>query len=249
MTSGRMAGLRLLLAVVLWTTAVGCSSEPSIPLDAPEGWVTDERGRWWIPGTDTSRAFRDLGTFESMGARVPDAVYQAGVPISGQGLVARDRMVGAVQRELIALYRNRPETVDSLFWQYVAPTVEAPDVGRDPETQIKDYERDAWRRIARHFRAPGALTQIGTDIPVDLPDSLRSIGAGQATAFQVYVDSTGHPAAMLQVQSVHPILDRIALRAVTRVVWQPAYVLRTTRSVPVDSWVRFAVRFPETVTP
>lgn len=243
------SGIGWFLAAILLSAAVGCSSEPAIPLDAPEGWATDERGRWWIPGTDTSRAFRNLDTFEAMGARVPDAVYQVGVPISAQPVVARERMVSAVQRELVALYRNRPETVDSLFWQYVAPTIEAPNVDRDPTAQVKEYEREAWRRIARHFRAPGALTHIGTDIPVVIPDSLAVTGAGQAAAFQVYVDSAGFPAAIREVQSVHPILDRIALRAVAQVRWQPAYILRTTRSVAVDSWVRFAVRFPEPITP
>lgn len=243
------AVLFLVLFVVLSLVPAACSTEPDIPLDVPEGWIADERGSWWIAGVDTARAFRDLSTFEAMGARVPDALYRPGEPLAAQPEVARERMIGAVQRELAPLYRNRPETVDSLFWQYVAPNVQAARPDRDPDEQVTEYEREAYRRIMRHFRAPAARTHIGTDIPVLLPDSLRTKASDLAVSFQVYVDDTGAPVAVRQLDGVHPVLDRIALRALVQVRWQPAYVLRTSRSVPVDGWVRLGVRFPASGSP
>lgn len=239
----------VLVAAVSAALFCGCAREPSVPLDAPEGWATDDRGRWWRAGVDTALAFRDLSTFEGMGVRVPDALYRAGEPLSAQQDVARDRMVSAVQRELAPLYRNRPETVDSLFWQVVEPTIEAARPDREPDAQVAAYERDAYRRIMRHFRAPGALKQIGTDIPVSIPDSLRGPASDRVVSFQVYVGPDGSAGAVRQLEGVHPVLDRIALRALVQVPWQPAYVLRTTRSVPVDGWVRFGVRFPTQPNP
>jgi hypothetical protein len=223
----------------------GCLSEPSIPLDAPEGWLTDGRESWWLPDADTALAFRDLETLESMGLGVESPVYSADRLAETQMAVGRFQITEAIRRDLLPLYRNHPEIVDSLFRRYVADDIlPAPKTG-DVRGLIQDYRRDAYRTLMRHFRAPATLVTLGRDIPVPVPDSLRSVAAGRSVSYQVFVGADGRPRALRLRSGIHPVLDRIALRAVTQVTWQPAYVLRGGRSRPIDAWVRFGVRFPE----
>ena len=96
----------LLAALVLVALAAGCaeSGPPSTP---PEGWVAASDTRWYAPGTDTTRAFRDLSTIEAMG-------------------VARDgEFVRWVQERMTDLYRSEPEVVDSVFAAEFMDDVEA----------------------------------------------------------------------------------------------------------------------------
>jgi hypothetical protein len=233
----------LLFAAMVAT--VGCSpGTPSFP-DPPEGWLTDGSGSWWLPGADTSAAFRDLESFESMGMATESPVYSADRLAESVLAVGRFRMIQAVRDALLPLYRNQPEIVDSLFWRHAADDILPEPRDGDQGELFQEYRREAYRTLMRHFRAPAALTRLGVDIPVTVPDSLRRTASGRAVEFQVYLGPDGLPAGVRMLEGVHPVLDRLALRAVTRVEWQPAYVLRGNRSVPVEGWVRFAVRFPE----
>lgn len=239
----RRSGLPAVLALLMLVPA-GCRTEPSIPLDRPDGWLTDDRGSWWLPGVDTAIAFRDLSGFEAMGLTRDAPVYSAERTGESRLAVGRYRLLEAVREDLLPLYRNRPDVVDSLFWKYAADDILPPSGTGEVGGLVERYRREAYRTIMRHFRAPAALVTLGRDIPVPVPDSLRATSAGRSVSFQIYVDDAGRPVGIRQLEGVHPVLDRIALRAVTRVTWQPAYVLRGSRSRPIDAWVRFGVRFP-----
>ncbi len=222
-----------------------CAVQPPIPLDPPEGWLTDGADSWWLPATDTAAAFRDLETLQSMGLGEESPVYSAEHLAETQFAVGRFRMKQAVRDALLPLYRNHPEVVDSLFRRYAEDDILPSARGGDVRGLFEEYRREAYRTLMRHFRAPWALTKLGIDVPVAVPDSLRGVASGRAVTFQVFIGSDGRPQGIRMIEGIHPVLDRIALRAVTRVEWQPAYVLRGNRSQPLDAWVRFSVRYPD----
>ena len=201
-------------------------------------------GRWWEVGVDTSEVFRDLETLQAMGIAMSPVVYDATQPISSQARVSQDRLVWYVKQSLLPLFRNRPEVVDSLFEVYVAPRIVRGGPSDDPGGDVAKYKREGYRAIYRHFREPRTLLQVGTDIPVEIPDSLSVQAAGRAVSFQVFISDDGRPAAVELLSGVHPVLDRIALKATLQMRWQPAYLLQKNKSVPVESWARFRIRFP-----
>ena len=90
--------LALLAAAVLVLSACGESGPPASP---PEGWVAADATRWYVPGADTTAAFRDLSTIEAMGVaprrrrvRPLDAGADDG-PLPDR---ARDRRLGVRRR-------------------------------------------------------------------------------------------------------------------------------------------------------
>jgi hypothetical protein len=238
------AVLRAGLLIATVTLIQACSIESTIPLDRPDGWMTDERGAWWLPDVDTSLAFRNLETLETMGLHRQSPVYSADRPEESQMAVGRHRVIEQIRNELLPLYRNHPEAVDSVFWRFVADDIlPAPREG-DVSELIAQYRRTAYRTLTRHFHAPGALNAIGRDIPFQIPDSLRDAAAGRAVTFQIFVGADSLARGIRHLEGIHPVLDRIALRGVVQLEWQPAYLLRGGRVRPVDAWVRFGVRFP-----
>ena len=91
-------------------------------------------------------------------------------------------------------------------------------------------------------------------IPEPLPDWVRTSPSPYRTAFatmnfrvrfflQIALNKEGVPIALTKLQGVHPVLDRIAMRAMTEMRWQPAFVLRGGTSKPTPSWTRMKVRF------
>lgn len=230
--------------VAVFLVAAGCSGQPPIPLDAPEGWLTDGTGSWWLPGTDTSAAFRDLESLQSMGLAEESPVYSVDRLAETQLAVGRFRMTQAVRHALLPLFRNHPEVVDSLFRRHAEDDILPSAQGGDVRGLFEGYRREAYRTLMRHFRAPWPVSKLGSDIPVPVPDSLLEVSSGRAVTFQVFVGTDGRPRGIRMLEGAHPVLDRIALRATTRVEWQPAYLLRGNRSHPIDAWVRFSVRFP-----
>ena len=109
------------------------------------------------------------------------------------------------------------------------------------------FKREGYRLIYRHFREPRTTLQVGTDIPVEIPDSLSAQAAGRAVSFQVFISDEGVPQAIELLSGIHPVLNHIALRATMQMRWQPAYLLRGRKSVPISSWARFRIRFPDQV--
>ena len=230
----------LTLTLILMIGLVGCGSDGPYVAGPPEGWVAGEM-QWWQPGTDTELAFRDLESLESMGVSNADRVYAGGAGM--QQSIQKDNLVFAVKQSLIELFRNEPEVVDSLFESIITPKLAKARLSGDPTEDIKKFKRDGYRSIARHFREPRTVTKLGQDVPVVYPDSLAEAGVTGSVAMQVYLNNAGEPQAIELIESVHTVLDDIAMKATTKMRWQPAYLLRGGKSDPIPSWVRFSVGF------
>lgn len=186
-------------------------------LGPPEGWVAEGTERWWREGVDTSAAFRDLESFETMG-----------VGMRPEGPVHRN-----VQRQFLPLYRNNPEVVDSLFGAVVVPMVD-----RDAPQEERDaFVRQVRRRLYERFQEPELLPEPSA--PIAFPDSLRARGVSGEVRLQVYLDAEGVPLAIEKLAGVDPTLDAIVMRAYTQRRWRPAYLL----GVGIPAWVRSEVTF------
>ncbi|NND73182.1 MAG: energy transducer TonB [Rhodothermales bacterium] len=232
--------LSLSLIVCLALGIAGCTSDGPYVAGAPDGWMSDG-SQWWLPGTDTTEAFRDLESLESMGVSNADRVYAGGVGM--QQSIQKDNLIFAVKQSLIEIIRNEPEVVDSLFEAIITPKLIKAKLSGDPSEDIKKFKRDGYRSIARHFREPRTITKLGQDVPVVYPDSLAEAGVSGSVGMQVYLNNAGEPQSIELIESVHPVLDDIAMKATTQMRWQPAYLLRGGKSDPIPAWVRFSVGF------
>jgi len=148
-----------------------------------------------------------------------------------------------VKESLIQLFRNEPEIVDSLFERYVVPRIQMDDLSGDVQPLITEQQRRGYQVLSRHFRYPRTLTRLGEDIPIAVPDSLRDQDLSGAVFIQITLNKEGVPITLTKLNGIHPVLDRIAMRAMTQMRWQPAFVLRGGTSKPTRSWTRMKVRF------
>jgi hypothetical protein len=222
----------------------GCGEEePHIPLETPAGWAGNTT-TWWQMAADTSGVFRELDTFDDMGIPGSLLLTQTIDGSSAADMALAQRKFNMyVKESLIELFRNEPHVVDSLFERFVAPRIVTPDLDGDVQPLVKEQQRRAYQILARHFRYPRTLTKLGEDIPVPVPDSLQERDISGAVFIQIALNKEGVPVALTKLEGVHPVLDRIAMRAMTQMRWQPAYVLRGGGSVPIPSWTRMKVRF------
>ena len=216
---------RQLLTSILFALALviaGCGGEGSADFGPPTGWSADGLDRWWQEGVDTSLAFRDLDTFEGMalGER-PDGKRD-------ESPTHRN-----VQAQFVQLYRNQPEIIDSLFTHIAVPMIDARSRQEDRDAVVRDINRAMNK--AFFFARPKSEPQV----PIVYPDSLRTAGVGGAVKLQVYLDAEGEPLAIKTIDSVHPTLDAIALRATTQKRWIPAALGGET----IPSWVRSVIKF------
>lgn len=229
--------------VVLVGCLVGCGSE-YVP-GPPEGWTeetVDGTTRWWQAGADTSMMYRDLETLQTMDILSGEPVYVTDRQFARRGSAVRGEFSNAVKRSLVRLYRNKPEVVDSLFEAYVEPKIAEADLSGDLKEEVERLQREGYETIRKHFREARTLLELGTDVPVIYPDSLRDDYSGDVLV-QAYVDEEGVPQALELIEGIHPVLDEIALRATTQMRWQPAYLLQKNDWQPIPSWSRFRVRF------
>ncbi len=212
---------RLVLCTLALALLTGCGGSSSAPdLGPPTGWNADGP-RWWQEGVDTTIAFRDLETFEAMGlSERPD------------GKRAESPTHRNVQGTFIALYRNAPEFVDSLFTEIAVPMIDA----RGQEENREALERDINREFNKVFFFPRPAP---SDVAIIYPDSLRQAGIGGAVKMQVYLSEDGAPLAIKLVDSVNPTLDAIAMQATTQKTWQPA----ASRGQQMPSYVRSVLNF------
>ncbi len=232
----------VVVLAILITVSLACSSEPTRVAGPPSGWEADGEV-WWRVGADTSGAFRDLETLQSMRVKDAELTYAANMSLSRQRPMAVRQLSRAVKISLLPIIRNEPEVVDSLFERHVVPRIRDADFNRDPEKLVDKYKKEGYRILARHFREPRTIVNLGTDVPVVYPDSLRESGIGGRVVIQVRLNSDGEPVALKLLEPVHPVLDEIAMDATTKIRWQPAYLLIVGKSDPVPSWVRFTVNF------
>ena len=210
---------RLCLSLLALAVLAGCNSAPD--LGPPPGWNADGPGRWWQEGVDTTVAFRDLETFEAMRlSERPDGKRV-------EGPAHRN-----IQQNLIALYRNQPEVVDSLFGVIAVPLIDEQAAEADRDKLVQEINREMNRVFFYPRPAPSEVT-------ISYPDSLRQAGIGGSVKMQVYLSDEGEPLAIKLVDSVHPTLDAIAMRATTQKTWKPAQM----RSGTMRSWVRSVLAF------
>jgi len=226
--------LSLLLAAAL--VVAGCSSGGA-QTEPPSGWNTAD-GRWWAQGVDTSVVFRNLDSLHTMGV-LEGAAYSASL----QG-ANPDQFAQAVKQELIALYRNNPEVIDSLFQEYARPDLEEADLSVSDEKELRQvlnkYKNESYKDISQHFTEPSRQTQ---ELSISYPDSLRREETSGEVEMQLYLDEQGVPQAVELLQGVHPVLNDIAMSAATRTRWEPAYLTRDGEQQPISSWVRFGFTF------
>ena len=202
--------------------AAGCSQEQ--PTGPPGGWQSADN-RWWQSEVDTSRALRNLETLKAM-----EVGQESG------------SFTQAVQEEFLPLYRNRPSIVDSLFEAYVRPVAEEADRG-DFEAAVDRVRKEGYETLREHFQEPQVALELGTDVPVVYPDSLRQAGTGGEVKMQVFLSEEGQPKAIKLVEGVHPVLDESAMRAATQMEWRPAYLKVKGEWKAVPSWTRYSLTF------
>lgn len=241
----RIARIIALPALLAGLLALGGCGDPGehVPLETPAGWAGNTT-YWWQAGADTTGTFRNLESLESMGVEGSHLLSMSIDGASPQDMeLAQLKFNQYVKESLIELFRNEPEIVDSLFEKYVAPRIEVDDLDGDVQPLIKEHQRRGYQILSRHFRYPRTLTRLGEDIPIVVPDSLREQEITGAVFIQIAINKEGVPITLTKLEGVHPVLDRIAMRAMTEMRWQPAFVLRGASSKPTRSWTRMRVRF------
>jgi hypothetical protein len=220
----------------LLLVGAGCSSGGD-PTARPSGWEGTDT-KWWRAGVDTSGAFRDLESLKAMGILETEATR-----VMAMQQVSTQQFAQAVRRSLVRLYRNDPATIDSLFREYAEPRVaEVSLSGSDIRQKVDEYKRIANRAIENHYRTPRVQEQPG----IPYPDSLRQQNVTGSVVIQARLDDTGEPQALELLQSVHPTLDRIAMRTAAQTTWRPAFVLKNENWVQQPSWDRFSIDFTST---
>jgi len=219
---------------------VGCSGgeDPSAP---PSGWQATET-RMWADGLDTTQVFRNLEDLTTMGIADDELSLSPGE-------ISQEQFRDAIKRSLVRLYRNNPEVVDSLFEAHAVEGLAEADLSGDAVQEggqlkpklLQTHKKQAYESITNHFREP--QREEGADLVY--PDSLRqSEEASGSVELQVHIDTSGAVNAVEAIQTAHPTLDAIAMRAATQTTWEPAYVMRNEEWVPEPSWARFSVNFP-----
>jgi hypothetical protein len=196
----------------------------------------------WSEGLDTTRVFRNLENLTTMGITDEELSLSPGE-------ISREQFEGAIKRSLVRLYRNNPEVVDSLFEAHAIDELADAELGEDAVQEsgqlkpklLQTYKKRAYEAITDNFREP--QREEGADLVY--PDSLRqSEEASGSVELQVHIDTSGAVNAVEAIQTAHPTLDAIAMRAATQTTWEPAYVMREGAWVPETSWARFSVNFP-----
>ncbi len=176
-----------------------------------------------------------------MGIDFEEVAFDAARPPEQQPVRMKRKVMNDVQKQLLPLYRHRPSVVDSLFEEFVAPEIRslrAPKQSNFDETVERQTKR-AYQVLRQHFNEPRTRLTLGADVPIVYPDSLRSQGTGGRVEMQVYMNARGEPQAIRIMNGIHPVLDKIALRAATQMRWDAAELGGT----PIRCWVRYSIQF------
>ncbi len=214
---------RLLLLTAV--AALAACSEAGPPATPPEGWVAETPTRWYVPGTDTTAAFRDLSTLDAMG-------------------VARDEseFVRWVQEKMTDIYRTDPETVDSVFAAEFLDDVQAgvadgTDYGTEAEALVNRIKTDFFQRYNASRYQPQAE-------PLVLPDSLANTRG--RIEVQVYVDTDNQPVAVRLVEGTGTSLDQVFMRRAVGSTFTDAWVrpkAGSSAGVEIPNWVHVSSDF------
>ncbi len=241
-----MSQSRAVLCGLAALLLAGCLSQNEGPAGPPEGWTGDAL-HWWRLGVDTVGVFRDLETLDAM--TDSGVTYAADFVLAHDQQLAGEMIARATKESLIRIFRNEPEVVDSLFRAFVIPKIQKEKISGDPRDLVRQFKKDGYKIIRRHFREPRTTRILGKEIQVAYPDSLRRPELAGSVDMQVHLDTTGSPDAIELLSGLHPVLDEIALRATTEMRWQPAYLLDIGKSDPIPSWARFSVTFTPPESP
>ncbi len=219
---------RAFIPLVLVAVVTLAACQPGEEAGPPADWETIGTERWWHAEADTAVAFRDMDSFEELALSDRE-----------DGLLDDGPVVRNVQRRFLALYRNHPEVVDSLFRQLAVPIIE-----RDAEPGALDAEREALvsqinRRIHQAF-FPAQPRQADRP-PIVIPDSLRQQGITGTVALQIYLDNEGRPRGIRKLEGIHESMDAIVMRNYAQRTWQPAHL----DGNPIASWTRASVNIGE----
>ncbi len=191
-------------------------------LGPPAGWEGDGADKWWRIGTDTTGAFRNLETLESMGIHVFEDIDLA----------------PSVQNRMIEFYRSNPEIVDSVFVEFGLPVVERGDPSIVDRTELRErLVTDAYREMVDYYR--DARPDPNVQIEKVYPDSLRESGVTGAVEMQIFVSAEGAPLAIDKLSGAGPTLDAFAMQAVTKMRWVHAGY----SGVAVPSWTRMTITY------
>ena len=228
----------LLLAALLLAALVagGCGPGEQVKTAPPEGWQADG-ARWWTEGADTAAAFRNLSSVRAMGVLEGSPVFAA-----SSGDATDEQIMHAAKKGLQKLYRKAPETVDSLFAEYVAPKVADLPRNANMQARMTSFSEKSHELITEHFYPPTQLLRLGKDIPVSYPDSLRDQGG--SVWMQVRVSAEGEPKAIKLIEGAHPVLNDVVRRAVTQMKWEPARVRSGDygwHDIPSWTWVNVSL--------
>lgn len=205
-----LAGLLLFLA--------GCSGGGGDPASPPAGWnATDTR--MWKEGVDTSMVFQDMENLAEMGVLEQEFAL-------GSGGISQEQFKNAIKRSLAKLYRSNPALVDTLFERHAAPKLAGADLsspvkdGKLKSDLLNKHKQTALKTIRNYYQRPQLEKGISN---ISYPDSLRRQDVTGTVTLQMHVDTSGAVDAVEVIESVHPTLDAIAMKAATRTVWEPGY--------------------------
>ena len=204
--------------VLLAVLALAACADPAPPSAPPEGWVEAGDDRWFVPGADTTTAFRDLTTIEAMGVERDESEF-----------------VRWVQERMTDIYRTNPEVVDSVFAAEFLDDVRAGvpadgDYGAGADALVNRIKRDIYQRYNSTRYAPPEEPLV---IPAELQDATGRI------AVQVYVDTDNQPVAIKLVEGTGTALDQMFMRRALSSTFTDAWVRPTagrSAGVKIMSW-------------
>ena len=210
------------VAVLLLFLGILSACGGNADLGPPVGWDGDGAGRWWRTDADTTGAFRNLQTLESMGVRVFEEIDLA----------------PSVQNRMLEFYRTNPEIVDSVFVEHGLPVVERGDPAIRDRTELRErLVTDTYREMVRYYR--DARQDPNVQIEKVYPDSLRERGVIGQVEVQIRVNAEGEPVAIEKLSGVEPTLDALAMQAITKMRWVHA----GHEGVAVPSWTRMTITY------
>lgn len=203
----------------------------------PEGWIQDG-DRFYLADVDTAGLFPDLETPEAMGV-VPEGEMDER---DRAGWVARN-----LKRRMLALYRNQPQIVDSVFEARVVPMIAQRDLSGSLGSVVDEMERPVRNALMQGFYpSTGTVYTFGDEVdPPVFPDSLAAQMDGARVRTQVALGADGFADAVKILEPTHPTLERLAVRVIAQQKWNAGYVTaeNTNRRDRTPSWVRYNVLF------
>lgn len=161
--------------------------------------------------------------------------------------VNQEQFNKAIKRSIQKLYRNNPTLVDSLFEEHAASQLEDADLsgtvvegGQLKPELLNKHKKKAFQTIKDYYRQPTLQEGVSG---ITYPDSLRQADVTGTVRLQMHVDSEGSVDAIEVVESVHPTLDAIAMKAGTKTQWEPGAVKKGDEWRSHGGWGRSPVPF------